>query len=61
MPLNRRTEMAAKFSGRPEWNAGGWSELSGIFSGSPEMLPTTPDMLSGCTVIAPKPRGIVRV
>jgi hypothetical protein len=39
--------MPAKFSRRPEWNAGGWAELPAIFSGSPEMLPTASDMLAG--------------
>jgi hypothetical protein len=58
-PLNRRTEVPAKFSARPEWNTGGWSELPGIFSGSPEMLPTTPDLLAGCTVMVPKLLGVL--
>ena len=58
-PSKRRTEIAAKFSGRPEWNAGEWLELPDIFSGSPEMLPTTSDMLAGCTVIVPVLSGVL--
>ena len=51
--------MPAKFSGRPEWNAGEWLKLPDIFSGSPEMLPTTSDMLAGCTVMVPILSGVL--
>lgn len=49
-PLNRRTEIPAKFSGRPERNAGGCSELPGIFSGSLELLPRTSHVFRGSSI-----------
>lgn len=58
-PSNRRPEIPAKVSGWSSWTRGGWSELPGVFSGSPELLSTTSDMYPGSTVIAPILLGVL--